>query len=161
MIGKSIRSSMMFSKALLAASLVESTFANPVPSGSKTPLERRASVPDDDACMVKGNFGFNNVEVYAAEESMPIEQVCGQGYLDNARRRCGFIADRKSIFVEENVNRDEEKEKNEGRATSAKMTFKTSVFFFWDDIKEAMCAASAVDGKKQNACTEPEEWTLG
>lgn len=56
---------MMFSKALLAASLVESTFANPVPSDNKTPLARRASVSDDDAGMVKGNFGFNNVEFYA------------------------------------------------------------------------------------------------
>lgn len=63
MIGKSIRSSSMSNKALLPP-LVGSTFASPVPSDSKTPLARRASVPDDDACMVKGNFGFDNVEVH-------------------------------------------------------------------------------------------------
>jgi hypothetical protein len=150
----------MFSKVLLAAALIGSTFANPLPSDNKTPVARRASVPADDACMVKDGLGFNSVEVYATKDSMPIDQVCGQGYLDNFRGRCGTITDWGCMFVDENVNKVEEKEKNEDQVTGAKMTFKTQAFCSSSDIIEAMGAASAADGKKPSRCVESEKWML-
>lgn len=150
----------MFNKFLLVAALVGSTFANPLPAGGKASLARRASVPADDACMVKDGFGFNSVEVYATKDSMPIDQVCGQGYLDNFRGRCGTITDWGCMFVNENVEKVEDKEDNEDQITGAKMTFKTQVFCDADDIIEAMGAASADDGKKPSSCVESEKWMI-
>ncbi|KAJ5185492.1 hypothetical protein N7472_010332 [Penicillium cf. griseofulvum] len=108
--------------------------------------------------MVDGGFGYNKVEVYATKESMPIDQVCGQGYLDNFRGRCGVITDWGCKFVDENVDRVEEKEKNEDRITGAKMTFSTDVFCSASDIIAAMGAASAADGKKPSGCVEFKSW---
>jgi len=47
------------------------------------------------------------------------------------------ITDWQCIFVDESMHRVDEEEKNEDQITGAKMTFKASVFCFWDDIKEA------------------------
>ncbi|OQE19221.1 hypothetical protein PENFLA_c019G03579 [Penicillium flavigenum] len=83
---------------------------------------------------------------------MPIDQVCGQGYLDNLRGRCGTITDWGCMFVDENVNKVEEKEKNEDQITGAKMTFLTQAFCSASDIIEAIGAASAADGRKSSNC---------
>ncbi|KAJ5503721.1 hypothetical protein N7463_006595 [Penicillium fimorum] len=143
----------MFNKVLLVAALIGSTIANPLPSDSRDPSARRASVPADDACMMNKGDSPQGVEVYATKESMPIDQVCGQGYLDNFRGRCGVITSWGCKFVDENGNKVEEKEKNEEQITGAKMTFKTSAFCTSSDIIAAMGAASAADGKKPSKCT--------
>ncbi|KXG46783.1 uncharacterized protein PGRI_035290 [Penicillium griseofulvum] len=158
----------MFNKVLLVAALIGSTLANPVPSDktkllnnpkkSKADMKLRHHVPADDACIVEGNFGYHSVEVYATKESMPIDQVCGQGYFDNFRGRCGVISNWGCKFVDENVDRVEEKEKNEDRITGAKMTFSTDVFCSASDIIEAMGAASAADGKKPSGCVKNKGW---
>jgi hypothetical protein len=88
---QSIRPSIMFNKVFLAAALIGSTLANPLPSDDNTPVVRRASVPANDTCMVEDRVGSKRVEVYATKDSMPIDQVCGQGYLDNFRGGCGTI----------------------------------------------------------------------
>ncbi|KAJ5922315.1 hypothetical protein N7516_010018 [Penicillium verrucosum] len=152
----------MLKKVLLAAALMGSTLANPL-SDYKTPLAPREdgeTVPDDDACSVFEAAGNNNVEVYATKESMPIDQVCGQGYLDNFRGRCGIISNWGCMFVDENVKKVEEKEKNEDQITGAKMTFHTNSFCSSYDIIAAMAVSSAADGKKPEKCFESPKWML-
>jgi hypothetical protein len=151
----------MFNKVFLAAALIGSTLANPVPSDGNTTLTPRGIVPSDDACRWKADFGFNRVEIYATKESMPIDQVCGQGYLDNFRGRCGIISNWGCKFVDENMKKVEEKEKNEDRITGAKMSFKTDSFCSASDIIAAMGAASAADGKKPSGCVPSGEWIEG
>jgi hypothetical protein len=150
----------MFNKVLLAAVLIGSTVANPLPSEGKTRIARGVIVPDGDACIVQDGFGFNQAGAYATKESMPIDQVCGQGYLDNFRGRCGVISDWECVFIDEEGNKVEDKEENEDQIKGAKMTFKTTFDCTSDDVIAAMGAASAADGKKPSQCEESEKWMI-
>ncbi|PLN75624.1 hypothetical protein BDW42DRAFT_180359 [Aspergillus taichungensis] len=91
---------------------------------------------------------------------MPIDQVCGQGYLDNFRGRCGVISSWGCEFVDRDVKKVEEKEKNEDRIEGAKMTFQTQMFCSQDDIMEAMGAASADNGHKPSECFQSPKFIL-
>lgn len=139
----------MFSKVLIAAALIGSTLANPLPSD-----DNGVPITPADACTVTDELVFHSVEAFATKESMPIDQVCGQGYLDNFRGRCGSITDWGCKFVDQNADKVEEKEKNEDQIAGAIMTFKTSLACSATDIREAMGSASAADGKKPYSCDE-------
>lgn len=145
----------MLKTILLAATLMGSTLANPLALHQK-----RATVPEDDACSMVEGFGYNNWQVYATKDSMPIDQVCGQGYLDNFRGRCGVISDWGCEFVDREVNRVEDKEDNEDQIMGAKMTFTTQTFCMPGDIIAAMAVASAADGKKPDECFESDKFML-
>jgi hypothetical protein len=65
----------MFNKVFLAAALIGSTLANPLPSDDNTPVVRRASVPANDTCMVEDRVSSKRLEVYATKDSMPIDHL--------------------------------------------------------------------------------------
>ncbi|PKY06685.1 hypothetical protein P168DRAFT_117252 [Aspergillus campestris IBT 28561] len=160
---QSVLYSIMLKKVLLAAALMGSTLANPLPSDDKNPLashQKRTSVPEEDMCSKVDGLASNSWQVYATKSSMPIDQVCGQGYLDNFRGRCGVISSWGCEFVDRDVNKVEEKEKNEDQIMGAKMTFDTQFFCSTDDIIEAMGAASADNGHKPKECFESPKFIL-
>ncbi|PGH16529.1 hypothetical protein AJ79_01634 [Helicocarpus griseus UAMH5409] len=150
----------MLKKFLLVATLAANVLANPLPTNENTIITRRDDkVGSEDLCAHKPDSMRSQWYVFATKESMPINQRCGAGYLDNLRGECGWVIDWGCKFVDENAKKVEEKEKNEDQIKGAIMTFVTAGTCSGSHIKRAMKVASAAE-KGPDDCINPPDWIV-